>query len=113
MTHHASDYIDTVKSAFPHVINQHTIRFWAGLAAERATHGGNVADLLADIKTRRAAAAKADKALRAALVARYGASHYRITAADEVHVYGTMPNSAAVGWWLLGDRSYSAMMLAD
>lgn len=41
--------------------------------------------------------------LRAALRAKYGAGRYRITQNDEVHVYGLMPNSQTVGWWLMGD----------
>ena len=41
--------------------------------------------------------------LRSALRAKYGAGHYRITRDDEVHVYGLMPNSQTVGWWLMGD----------
>ena len=41
--------------------------------------------------------------LRAALRATYGAGRYRITRDDEVHVYGLMPNSRTVGWWLMGD----------
>jgi len=43
------------------------------------------------------------KTLRAALRAKYGAGRYRITRNDEVHVYGLMPNSQTVGWWLMGD----------
>jgi hypothetical protein len=43
------------------------------------------------------------KTLRAALRAKYGTSNYRITQNDEVHVYGLMPNSQTVGWWLMGD----------
>jgi len=43
------------------------------------------------------------KTLRAALRAKYGVGHYRITRDDEVHVYGLMPNSQTVGWWLMGD----------
>ncbi len=43
------------------------------------------------------------KTLRAALRARFGAGQYRITRNDEVHVYGLMPNSQTVGWWLMGD----------
>ena len=43
------------------------------------------------------------KTLRSALRAKYGAGRYRITRNDEVHVYGLMPNSQTVGWWLMGD----------
>ena len=42
------------------------------------------------------------KTLRAALRAKYGARCYRITQ-NEVHIYGLMPNSQTVGWWLMGD----------
>jgi hypothetical protein len=41
--------------------------------------------------------------LRAALRAKYGVGHYRITQNDEVHIYGLMPNARTVGWWLMGD----------
>lgn len=41
--------------------------------------------------------------LRSALRAKYGANCYRITRNDEVHIYGQMPNSTKVGWWLMGD----------
>lgn len=40
--------------------------------------------------------------LRAALIARFGARKYRITATGEIHVYGQMPNSIETGWWLFG-----------
>jgi hypothetical protein len=43
------------------------------------------------------------KTLRAALRAKFGPRCYRITRNDEVHVYGLMPNSQTVGWWLMGD----------
>jgi hypothetical protein len=43
------------------------------------------------------------KTLRAALRAKYGAGCYRITRNDQVHIYGQMPNSTTVGWWLMGD----------
>jgi len=43
------------------------------------------------------------KTLRAALRAKYGAGRYRITQNGEVHIYGLMPNSQTVGWWLMGD----------
>jgi ribosomal protein S17 len=46
---------------------------------------------------------KKHKILRVALRAKYGAHHYRITQNDMVHIYGVMPNSATVGWWLMGD----------
>jgi hypothetical protein len=41
--------------------------------------------------------------LREALRAKYGARNYRIDRNDQVYVYGTMPNSHVVGWWLMGD----------
>lgn len=45
-------------------------------------------------------------ALRKALAEKYGARKYRITGtamAEEVHIYGQMPNSIVTGWWLMGD----------
>jgi hypothetical protein len=41
--------------------------------------------------------------LRAALRAKYGAGHYRITQNNEVHIYGLMPNARTAGWCLMGD----------
>jgi hypothetical protein len=41
--------------------------------------------------------------LRAALRKKYGSRAYRITRTGEVHIYGEMPNSNIVGWWLMGD----------
>lgn len=41
--------------------------------------------------------------LRFALREKYGARCYRITRNDEVHIFGNMPNSNKVGWWLMGD----------
>jgi hypothetical protein len=42
--------------------------------------------------------------LRELLRRDYGARCYRITQKNEVHVYGKMPNSIVIGWWLLGYR---------
>ena len=42
------------------------------------------------------------KTLRSALVAKFGARQYRITSGGEIHVYGTMPNTNTVGWYLYG-----------
>ena len=41
--------------------------------------------------------------LRAALRLKYGTRNYRIDRNDLVHIYGAMPNSQNVGWWLMGD----------
>ena len=41
--------------------------------------------------------------LRAALRTKYGSRNYRITRNDEVHIFGVMPNTQIVGWWLMGD----------
>jgi hypothetical protein len=41
--------------------------------------------------------------LRNALRAKYGKRNYRITRHGDVHVYGRMPNSDQVGWYLMGD----------
>lgn len=32
---------------------------------------------------------------------------YRITAGDEVHFFGTMPNTNQVGWFLFGQGMFS------
>ena len=41
---------------------------------------------------------------------RLGAERYRITAANEVHFYGVMPNSNRRGWYL---KHYDAADYAD
>ena len=41
--------------------------------------------------------------LRNALRLKYGTRNYRIDRNDLVHIYGAMPNSQTVGWWLMGD----------
>ena len=40
--------------------------------------------------------------IRAALRSLFGARQYRITRDGEIHVYGVMPNSNVVGWYLYG-----------
>lgn len=40
--------------------------------------------------------------IRAALREEFGARQYRITSTGEIHVYGEMPNTNEVGWWLYG-----------
>ena len=45
--------------------------------------------------------------LRAALRAKYGPRCYRITRTGDVHVYGLMPNSPVIGWWLMGDIDHA------
>ena len=41
-------------------------------------------------------------AIRRALIHAYGPRHYRITREGEIHVYGQMPNTSAIGWYLYG-----------
>lgn len=43
--------------------------------------------------------------IRAALISTFGARQYRITRDGEIHVYGTMPNTNTVGWYLYGTIS--------
>lgn len=43
-----------------------------------------------------------ERKVRTALRQKYGTGKYRITAADEVHAYGAMPNSGQYGWYLVG-----------
>lgn len=45
-----------------------------------------------------------EKMLREFLARDYGSGKYRITKKDEIHVYGTMPNTNQTGWWLKGFR---------
>ena len=42
------------------------------------------------------------KTLRKALRERFGSRNYRITRHGEVHVYGLMPNTDKIGWYLIG-----------
>ena len=55
-----------------------------------------------------------NKNLRAALRAKFGARKYKIigtVCCEQVHVYGLMPNSTTVGWWLMGDIAHAALWL--
>ena len=36
----------------------------------------------------------------------HGAGKYRLTKDGDVHVYGTMPNTNQIGWYLLNSRSH-------
>ena len=49
--------------------------------------------------------------LRQALRAKYGARCYRITRTGDVHIYGKMPRSNVVGWWLMGDVAFAEWSL--
>lgn len=42
-------------------------------------------------------------AIRAALVAKFGARKYRITKNGEIHAYGVMPSTNQDGWYLFGE----------
>ena len=46
---------------------------------------------------------------------RLGAERYRITASDEVHFYGTMPQTNQVGWWFAHNNAadYAAQIQKD
>lgn len=41
-------------------------------------------------------------AIRTALRNEFGTRKYRITRDGDIHVYGTMPNTNTVGWYLYG-----------
>jgi hypothetical protein len=45
-----------------------------------------------------------DDEIRAVLRRAFGAYKYRITRGGEIHVYGEMPNSVVVGWYLYGSK---------
>lgn len=54
------------------------------------------------------------KTLRDALRKEFGDRQYRITGGacnEMVHIYGEMPNSHTVGWWLLGDIQQAELWL--
>ncbi len=62
----------------------------------------------------RSLAARARKIIKNKMIER-GAARYRITANNEVHFYGQMPNSIETGWWLAhqdADR-YAAEIIAE
>lgn len=40
--------------------------------------------------------------IRAALIAKFGARKYRITADGEIHAFGAMPNTNMDGWFVFG-----------
>ena len=46
---------------------------------------------------------------------RLGAERYRITASNEVHFYGVMPNSHRRGWYLehYDSHEYATQILSD
>ena len=43
--------------------------------------------------------------LRNKLRDQFGPRQYRLMSDGDIHVYGRMPNSAEVGWWLYGSWS--------
>jgi hypothetical protein len=52
--------------------------------------------------------------LRRALIDKYGARKYKITGtayAESVIIYGQMPNSVVIGWWLMGDLDGAELWL--
>lgn len=100
--------LKAIQSAFPRSA-EHLQRFWAGCARDAAEQGSGVEAFIADLKARHAKSKSEDLALRAALREQFG--RYRITTTDEVHIYGVMPNSNQVGWWLYGDRKQAAERL--
>lgn len=100
--------LEAIKAAFPRA-SEHGQRFLAACAIEVSERGGSVDAFIDDVKARKVKAKSEDLALRAALREQFG--RYRITATDEVHVYGVMPNTNQVGWWRYGDREEAAERL--
>lgn len=100
--------LKSIKAAFPRSA-EHVQRFWAGCARDAAEQGSSVEAFIADLKARHAKSRAEDIALRAALREQF--DRYRITATDEVHIYGEMPNTNQVGWYLYGDREQAAERL--
>jgi hypothetical protein len=97
-----------ITAAFPRS-PEHLQRFWAGCARDAAAQGGSVESFIADLKSKQAKSASEDRALRAAL--RENFDRYRITATDQVEVYGVMPNTNQIGWYFYGDRKEAALRL--
>lgn len=92
-----------IDTAFPRV-NAGIRRFWVGaMLSENQRLGTTAEEFVAHLKKSRAESAAKERTLRAALREKYGKGKYRITAADEVHAHGRMPNSAQWGWYLVGD----------
>lgn len=109
MTDEFTAALEAIQAAFPRA-SLHNQRFWAGCARDAAERGGSVDGFISDIKARQAKSKAEDKALRAALRVQF--DRFRITATDEVHIYGVMPNTNQVGWWLYGNREQAAERLA-
>ena len=100
--------LKAIQAAFPRA-TQHNQRFWAGCARDAAEQGSSVEAFIFDIKARQAKSKVEDQALRAALREQF--ARYRITATDQVEIYGVMPNTNQTGWWLYGDRASAAERL--
>ena len=101
--------LEAIKAAFPRAA-EHQQRFWTGCARDAAEQGSSVEAFITDLKARHAKSKSEDRALRAALREQF--DRYRITATGEVHIYGVMPSTNQVGWWLYGDREQAAERLA-
>lgn len=55
-----------------------------------------------------------ERELRSLLINKFGPRNYRITANDEVHVYGPMPSANHItGWYLLGGKFNILRRLRD
>ncbi len=102
--------LEAIRNEFPRK-PEHLQRFWAGRARDAAEQGSSFETFIAGLKSAQAKSAAADRALRAALRARF--DRYRITITDQVEVYGVMPHSRQVGWYSYGDRKEAARRIEE
>lgn len=100
--------LEAIKAAFPRAA-EHQQRFWAGCARDAAEQGSSADAFISDLKARQAKSKSQDLALRAALREQF--DRFRITTTGRVEIYGVMPNTNQVGWWLYGDREQAAERL--
>lgn len=90
---------DAIKTAFPRK-PEHIQRFYAGQLRDTTKDADQ---WIKELKARLAASAKATREARTLLSESFGSGKYRISASGAVSVYGTMPNTNQVGWYLYAD----------
>ena len=91
-----------INAAFPRVAGGIRRVWWAALLDIHRRFGTTADEFVANLKKTRAESAAKERKVRTAMRQKYGTGKYRITAADEVHAYGAMPNSGQYGWYLVG-----------
>lgn len=97
--------LQSVQIAFPRK-PEHVQRLYASLAVDS---GYNIEAFILELKATLKTLASERKELREKMREKFGAGKYRIEASGYVSVYGLMPNSSVVGWWLFADCSDRAV----